>query len=80
MSRRAQRPHMHVELVSQNLKRQPTMPWPLRPQRLRLVDDGPWRGPSPGIPGAKRFNGDTESRRAFRLGQAELRADLPQGR
>ena len=29
---------------------------------------------------AKRFNGDPESRRALRVGQAESRADLPQGR
>lgn len=78
MSCSAQRPHMNVELVSQNLKRQSIMRWPFRPQRLRLVDDGPW--PSPGIPGAECFDGDTEGLCALHLGQAELCSNFPQRR
>ena len=80
MRRGAQRPHMHVELVGQDLKRHSIMQRPLRLQRPRLADDSLWRGPSAGIPGAERFDGDAKSRRALRLGQAEPRPDLPQGR
>ena len=80
MRRGAQRPHMHVEFVGQDLKRHSIMRWPLRLQRPRVADDGLWRGPSAGIPGAERFERDTKSRRALRLGQAESRPDFPQGR
>ena len=80
MRRGAQRPHMHVEFVGQDLKRHSIMRWPLRLQRPRLADDSLRRGPSAGIPGAERFDGDTKSRRALRLGQAEPRPDLSQRR
>ena len=76
----AQRPHMHVEFVGQDLKRHPIMRWPPRLQRPRLVDDSFWRGPSAGIPCAERFERDTERRCALRLGQAEPSPDLSQCR
>ena len=73
----AQRPHMNVEFIGQDLKRHSIMHWPLRLQRLRLADDGLWRGPSARVPRAKRFEGDAQNRRAFRLGEAESRPHLP---
>ncbi len=59
MRRGAQRPHMHVEFVGQDLKRHAIMQWSIRLQRPCLVDDGLWRGPSAGIPGAERFERNT---------------------
>ena len=55
---------MHVEFVGQDLKRHAIMFWPRRRQRPCLVDDGFWRGPSAGIPGAECFERDTKSRGA----------------
>ena len=75
-----QRSHMHVEFVSQDLKGYPIMRRPLRLQRPGLADDSLWREPSARIPGAECFEGDAQSRRAFRLGEAKSRADFPQGR
>ena len=76
----AQRPHMHVELVGQDLKRHSVVPWPFPFQRPRLADDSLRRWSTACIPSAERFERDTESRRALRLGQAELRSNFPQGR
>jgi hypothetical protein len=63
----AQRPHMHVEFVGQDLKRHSVMRRPLRVQSSCLADDGLRCGPSAGIPRAERFEGDAQSRRTFRL-------------
>ena len=46
MRRGAQRFHMHVEFIGQDLKRHPIMQCPLRLQRPRFVDDSHWRGSS----------------------------------
>ena len=68
------------KVVGQNLKRHSIMRWPFRLQRPCLADDSLRRGASAGIPGTECFGGDAKSRRALRLGEAESRADLPQGR
>jgi len=70
---------MDVQLVGEDLQWHPILRRALRRERLCSADDGLWRGPSAGIPGAKRFERDTKSRRALRLGQAELRPNLAQG-
>jgi hypothetical protein len=71
---------MHVKFVRQGLKRHSIMQWPLRLERPGLVDDSLRRGPSACVPGAECFERDPKSCRALCLGQAEQRADLPQGR
>ena len=73
----AQRPHVHVEFVSQDLKRYQVTRGPSCLQRLRSVDDCCWRGPLASVPRAECFERDTKSRRALRLGEAEAGTDFP---
>ena len=80
MRRGAQRPHMHVEFVGQDLKRQPILLRPSCLERLCSADDGRWRTPSAGIPRAERFDRDAKRYRALCLGQTEPRPNLSQDR
>ena len=80
MGRGAQRPHVHVEFVGQDLKRHSIMQWPLRLQRPRLADDSLRRGPSAGIPGAECLESDTKGDGAFRLREMEACTDCSQHR
>jgi hypothetical protein len=66
MRRGAQRPHMHVKFVGQDLKRHPIRQWLFRLERLCSADDNRWRYPSAGIPCAEGFDSDTKGRRAER--------------
>ena len=55
------------------------MGWLFRLELLGSANDSLRHRPSPSIPRSERFNGDAEGGGALRLGQAELRPNLPQG-
>jgi hypothetical protein len=80
MRRGTQRPHMDVEFVGQDLKRQSILLWPFRVERLGSSDNCRWRGPAAGIPRAECFDRDTKGSSTFRLGQAGSCSNLSQDR
>jgi hypothetical protein len=80
MGGRSQGPHMHVELVRQDLKREPLRGRSFRGERVCLKDNGVGHRSSARLPGAEGFGPDAECRGAGGLGQLQSCPDIPEER
>ena len=80
MGGRSQGPHMHVEVVRQDLKREPLRGRSFRRERLCPKNNGCGRRSSARLPTAEGFGRDPQRCRAGGLGQLEPCPDLLEGR